>query len=101
MDFPGGGTFLEQGYSLDLAVSLINHCCTPNIIVFFDGRLVRARSLRPIKAGEELVRCYVEVSDPVLLRHEGYMQWGGLRDGHFIDCKCETNCLRSDLKYPS
>jgi hypothetical protein len=64
---------------------MINHCSTPNIIVFFDGRLVRARSLRPIKAGEELVRFYAEVSEPVLLRQEGNKLNGGLKNTHFID----------------
>ncbi|RYP92614.1 hypothetical protein DL770_001256 [Monosporascus sp. CRB-9-2] len=43
---------------------------------------LRVRSLRPIKAGEELLQCYTDVTCDVLMRRKR------LKDQFFFDCTC-------------
>ncbi|KAH6606498.1 hypothetical protein Trco_005651 [Trichoderma cornu-damae] len=50
------------GSALDLAGSLLNHCCDPNVVVVFNSTQVQVRALTSLKAGEELLHCYRDLS---------------------------------------
>jgi hypothetical protein len=39
--------------------STANHSCIPNTLIFFDGRCVSFKALRPIRKGEEITIYYV------------------------------------------
>ncbi|KAK5990470.1 hypothetical protein PT974_08738 [Cladobotryum mycophilum] len=43
------------GWGLDLMTAMINHSCEPNVVVTFSDKRFRARALRLIRAGEELL----------------------------------------------
>ena len=70
------------GNALDLLTATINHSCNPNAFVFYEGRELRARSLRKIAPGEEITICYV---DPTIFVH-GRRQL--LQRVHFFECSC-------------
>lgn len=72
------------GCGLDLAVALLNHNCEPNVGVSFEKGRFKVRSLRPIRAGEELMRTYVDCSMDVLTR------WDKLQNIHLFTCECES-----------
>ncbi|EPE31989.1 SET [Glarea lozoyensis ATCC 20868] len=105
---PDGGSFHTAGRSLDFTSALINHSCIPNTILFFDGRIARARSLKPIKAGEELLRCYAEISQPILLRQQGLPYHGALTSQGIVCTRCEEELKeieewgskKPELKHP-
>jgi hypothetical protein len=71
------------GTSLDLITSLINHSCDPNALVVFEGSSLRLRSIRKLRAGEEITQCYTDVDMDVLIRQKALKS-----DFHF-DCHCE------------
>ncbi len=72
------------GCSLDLAVAMMNHSCSPNAVVFFEGGQVRVRSLGKIAEGGEIFVSYVDPRMDVLRRREA------LRKTHFIECHCKV-----------
>ena len=71
------------GTAIDVPMSLMNHSCEPNVVTVFEGSELRVRSLRKIKAGEELVQCYTDVTCDVLMRRKR------LKEQFFFDCACE------------
>ncbi|KAL2278360.1 hypothetical protein FJTKL_14467 [Diaporthe vaccinii] len=75
---------LETGYgtSLDLVVSLINHCCDENAHVFFEGRQLRCRAVKDIAAGTEITVCYQDGRQDVLHRRRI------LKERFFFTCGC-------------
>ncbi|RYP72841.1 hypothetical protein DL769_004356 [Monosporascus sp. CRB-8-3] len=75
------------GTALDVPMALMNHSCEPNVLTVFQGSELRVRSLRPIKAGEELLQCYTDVTCDVLMRRKR------LKDQFFFDCTC-SRCER-------
>ncbi|ORY63529.1 uncharacterized protein BCR38DRAFT_437070 [Pseudomassariella vexata] len=56
------------GTSIDVVMALMNHSCFPNALTIFEGGEMHVRSLRPIRAGEEVMQCYADVTCDVLLR---------------------------------
>src|SRR3569833_2430934 len=72
------------GCCLDLTVAMMNHQCNPNAHVFFEGNQVRARSLRRIHAGDEIIVSYAAPRMDVLRRRDI------LKETQFIDCKCKS-----------
>lgn len=58
------------GTTIDLAGSFMNHSCNPTAFVFFEGRQMRVRTLRPLRAGEEITQSYANLSASVFLRQE-------------------------------
>jgi hypothetical protein len=70
------------GACLDMVTSLLNHDCQPNALIFFEGDELRARSLRTIRAGEELTRCYWDPTSDVLLRQQVFQA------EQFFKCQC-------------
>ena len=58
--------------------SYVNHSCLPNAVGIFDGRKLVFEALRSIKAGEEILQCYVRIRDGCEV---SLMDWG-------FDCDC-------------
>lgn len=74
----------DMGTAFDYVVSLINHSCNENAYTFFEGNELRVRTLRPLKAGDEVFVCYTDARADVLQRRDDLKQ-------HFsIDCSCES-----------
>ncbi|OBT62586.1 hypothetical protein VE03_07379 [Pseudogymnoascus sp. 23342-1-I1] len=73
---------------LDFVGSFINHSCDPNAFLFLEGRTLRMRSLRPINAGEEITRSYMELEEGMVERREA------LRDMYSFVC----NCIRCETE---
>lgn len=71
------------GLALDLTASVINHSCSPNAFIFFEGGKAYCRSLRTIGAGEEITISYTEPTIDVSSRNEL------LKEDHFFDCHCK------------
>jgi hypothetical protein len=71
------------GTSLDVVASLMNHSCTPNAFVVFEGNSLCVRSTRKLHAGEEVVQCYTDIDMDVFLRRQM------LKTEYFFDCCCE------------
>ena len=61
-------------YGLFPHASYFNHDCAPNTFKFTKGRDVFFRSIKPLKAGDELFISYVLVSDHTELRRQQLME---------------------------
>ncbi|KFY46337.1 hypothetical protein V494_00491 [Pseudogymnoascus sp. VKM F-4513 (FW-928)] len=84
MEYP-----LEEspGIALDLVASFANHSCNPNAFIFFERNQLRMRSLRPIRAGEEITLSYIDLGAGIRMRDET------LKNGYSIVCEC-SRCRR-------
>ncbi|KAH8586054.1 hypothetical protein B0O99DRAFT_529442 [Bisporella sp. PMI_857] len=71
------------GTTLDLVGSLVSHSCDPNAFVFFEQSQLRVRSLRPIKAGEEITQTYVDSKASVMMRQKI------IKSDYFFTCECD------------
>lgn len=62
----------EESYGgmLDLVGSLINHSCDPNTVMVFECGQLRLRSLKPIRAGDEITQTYTDLKAGVLVRRQ-------------------------------
>jgi hypothetical protein len=72
----------EAGHGLYLTIAAINHDCNPNCLQCFasDGRLT-VRSIRHIRAGEEITICYLDSTRPTWWRKKELLSYG-------FDCNC-------------
>jgi SET and MYND domain-containing protein len=61
---------------------LINHSCSPNAVIVFDGPKIAVRSLNRIKEGEEVLISYTDSSSVFGLRQ------AQLKDQYFFTCTC-------------
>jgi SET and MYND domain-containing protein len=75
-------TYDSLGLALDPRISLINHSCSPNAVIVFDGPKMAVRSLSRIKKGEEVLISYVDSSSVFRLRQ------AQLQDQYFFTCAC-------------
>lgn len=66
--------------------ALLNHSCAPNCVLAFDGSAVRVRTLRAVKATEELCHSYVPVGSSTAVRQ------AKLSSTHGFVCACERCC---------
>jgi hypothetical protein len=61
---------------------MINHDCSPNATIYFEGEILHVHALKPIQAGSEITISYCAgLLDVVQRRKE-------LLLNHFIDCHC-------------
>lgn len=81
MNRPGESSL---GKALDLVASFTNHSCDPNVFMFFEGNQLRMRSLKPIKAGDEITQTYVDLRRGVIMRREM------LQSRYFFICNCKS-----------
>lgn len=62
--------------------SLFNHSCEPNCIATFRGKTLFIRTIRSVRAYEELTLSYCDVGMPTPVRLQT------LREGYFFTCRC-------------
>jgi SET and MYND domain-containing protein len=70
------------GRCLDVVGSLMNHSCDANAFVYHEGNELRVRSLKPIRAGEEITQNYGDDDEDVLPRRNR------LQEKYFFLCEC-------------
>jgi SET and MYND domain-containing protein len=75
------------GIMVDPMLCHINHSCDPNVFVMMDGPKVSIRTLRPIKADEEIFISYIDTTNPYTRRQSE------LKSRWFFDCGC-TKCQK-------
>lgn len=82
MEYPREGI---PGMALDLVSSFANHSCDPNAYVFFERSQLRMRSLKPIKAGDEITHSYLDIKNGVTIRREFLQSW------YSFTCNCKSH----------
>lgn len=74
--------FVPLAEGLSFFASMINHSCVPNVIIHLDGDHVCVRTLKSVKAGEELTVAYVASGvSPEACRSI-------LKKDHAFQCEC-------------
>ncbi|KFY40413.1 hypothetical protein V495_05443 [Pseudogymnoascus sp. VKM F-4514 (FW-929)] len=86
--------YAGAGKAIDLVVSLINHSCDPNALIFYEGSQFRLRSLRRIQAGEEITIGYLPYEFGVWMRREL------LNERYYFICGC-NKCQEDDQELQS
>lgn len=76
-------TFDPLGLILDPKAAMINHSCTPNAIVVFDGPKLTVRALGAIPVDGEVLISYIDSTAPFGVRQ------AELRDLYFFTCTCQ------------
>uniref|UniRef100_A0A8C6UXL0 [histone H3]-lysine(4) N-trimethyltransferase n=1 Tax=Neogobius melanostomus TaxID=47308 RepID=A0A8C6UXL0_9GOBI len=66
-------------------VALMNHSCSPNVIVTYKGTVAEVRAVKEISPGEEVFNSYIDLLYPTEDRKER------LLDSYFFTCEC-TEC---------
>lgn len=66
-------------------VALMNHSCSPNVIVTYKGTVSEVRAIREIDPGDEVFNSYIDLLYPTEDRKER------LLDSYFFSCQC-TEC---------
>ncbi|PWY73707.1 SET and MYND domain protein [Aspergillus heteromorphus CBS 117.55] len=71
------------GVYLHPYAALINHSCTANAVVGFEGDELYVKALRPIAKGDQIFISYVDATNPYSVRRTE------LRGRYYFDCRCE------------
>ncbi|KAG7483489.1 N-lysine methyltransferase SMYD2-A-like [Solea senegalensis] len=66
-------------------VALMNHSCSPNVIVTYKGTVAEVRAVQEINPGEEIFNSYIDLLYPTEDRKER------LLESYFFVCQC-TEC---------
>ncbi|KAM3876957.1 N-lysine methyltransferase SMYD2-A [Diretmus argenteus] len=66
-------------------VALMNHSCSPNVIVTYKGTVAEVRAVQEINPGDEIFNSYIDLLYPTEDRNER------LLDSYFFTCQC-TEC---------
>eukprot|EP00760_Papus_ankaliazontas_P009565 PhM_4_TR14102/c0_g2_i1/m.95365/K11426/SMYD; SET and MYND domain-containing protein len=78
------------GWCLQTTVSMLNHSCTPNCAITAAGQeknKMEVRTLRRVRAGEELTISYIDVHDPQNLSVD--VRREAIFDRYRFSCDCE------------
>ncbi|KAJ8116473.1 hypothetical protein ONZ43_g4433 [Nemania bipapillata] len=78
---------INLGIGFDPLICSANHSCDPNASMAFNQPRHEIRALRTIKAGEEILIKYVEVTNPFNVRQ------AELKESYFFNCQC-TKCAK-------
>ncbi|GAP87692.1 putative set and mynd domain protein [Rosellinia necatrix] len=78
---------VHLGIGFDPLICSANHSYDPNACLVFNQPRQEIRALRVIKAGEEILIKYTEVTEPFSVRQ------AGLKESHFFTCEC-TKCKK-------
>ncbi|XP_077570070.1 N-lysine methyltransferase SMYD2-A [Stigmatopora nigra] len=73
-------------------VALMNHSCSPNVIVTYKGTVAEVRAVKEISPGEEVFNSYIDLLYPTDDRKER------LLDSYFFTCQCTECTTRSKDK---
>uniref|UniRef100_A0A8C8EHM9 [histone H3]-lysine(4) N-trimethyltransferase n=1 Tax=Oncorhynchus tshawytscha TaxID=74940 RepID=A0A8C8EHM9_ONCTS len=71
------------------SVALMNHSCSPNVIVTYKGTVAEVRAVQDIQPGDEIFNSYIDLLYPTDDRNER------LRDSYFFTCVCNECATRS------
>ncbi|KAK5166907.1 uncharacterized protein LTR77_007636 [Saxophila tyrrhenica] len=82
-------TFDPLGLVLDPSTAVMNHSCSPNAVVVFDGPKLSVRVLERVQQGDEITISYIDSSAPYGVRQ------AELRDQYFFTCNCSKCKLGS------
>ncbi|TPX64232.1 hypothetical protein SpCBS45565_g06056 [Spizellomyces sp. 'palustris'] len=83
------GELVNIGVGVFPVLSLVNHSCSPNAAIIFNGESATLRAIKNIQVEEEICQSYMEISEPRYVRRKE------LREIYFFDCCCSL-CLRYD-----
>lgn len=75
------------GIMVDPLLCHINHSCDPNVFIMMDGPKVSIRTLRSVKADEEIFVSYIDTTNPYSRRQSE------LKSRWFFDCRC-SKCIK-------
>ncbi|KAM9817253.1 N-lysine methyltransferase SMYD2-A [Neosynchiropus ocellatus] len=70
-------------------VALMNHSCSPNVIVTYKGTVAEVRAVQEINPGDEVFNSYIDLLYPTDDRKER------LLDSYFFTCQCTECTTRS------
>ncbi|KAG7279139.1 hypothetical protein CRUP_022334 [Coryphaenoides rupestris] len=73
-------------------VALMNHSCSPNVIVTYNGTVAEVRAVQDINPGDEVFNSYIDLLYPTEDRRER------LIDSYFFNCQCEQCTSKSKDK---
>uniref|UniRef100_A0AAY4D1D9 [histone H3]-lysine(4) N-trimethyltransferase n=1 Tax=Denticeps clupeoides TaxID=299321 RepID=A0AAY4D1D9_9TELE len=73
-------------------VALMNHSCSPNVIVTYKGTVAEVRAIQDISPGEEIFNSYIDLLYPTEDRNER------LIDSYFFTCDCKECTTKSKDK---
>ncbi|XP_073725753.1 N-lysine methyltransferase SMYD2-A [Misgurnus anguillicaudatus] len=73
-------------------VALMNHSCSPNVIVTYKGTVAEVRAVQEISPGEEIFNSYIDLLYPTEDRIER------LKDSYFFTCDCKECTSKSKDK---
>ena len=82
-------TFDTLGMCFDPTLALLNHSCSPNAAIVFDGNFASIRSIRDLAHGEQVTISYIDNT------YKRSTRRGELRMGYFFDCQCQ-GCIPPD-----
>ncbi|KAK1638408.1 MYND finger [Colletotrichum phormii] len=70
-----------DGVYLDTTLAMMNHSCSPNAMVQFDGRSASLRAMAFIESGDEVEISYIDETQPKSKRREHLRSY-------YFDCRC-------------
>ncbi|CAL8243514.1 unnamed protein product [Lota lota] len=73
-------------------VALMNHSCSPNVIVTYKGTVAEVRAVQDINPGDEVFNSYIDLLYPTEDRRER------LIDSYFFNCQCDECISKSKDK---
>lgn len=76
----------------DPTLALLNHSCSPNAAIVFDGNFASIRSIRDIAQGDQVTISYIDNT------YKRSTRRGQLRIGYFFDCQC-PGCIPPNNKF--
>ncbi|CAM6120160.1 unnamed protein product [Calypogeia fissa] len=77
------------GTGLYPVVSIINHSCSPNAVLLFDGKKAIVRCLENVTEGTEVTVSYVDLAASTPTRQKA------LKEQYYFECCC-TRCMRRE-----
>ncbi|KND00705.1 uncharacterized protein SPPG_09147 [Spizellomyces punctatus DAOM BR117] len=83
------GELVNIGVGVFPVLSLVNHSCSPNAAIIFNGERATLRAIKNIQVDEEICQSYMEIAEPRYVRRKE------LKETYFFDCRCPL-CLRYD-----
>ncbi|XP_057199297.1 histone-lysine N-methyltransferase SMYD3 [Triplophysa rosa] len=83
------GELQDVGVGLYPSMSLLNHDCRPNCVMMFEGKTIKLRAVRVIRACEELTISYTDVLAPCRERQSH------LQEQYNFLCQCKR-CTTED-----
>ncbi|KAJ9567016.1 hypothetical protein OSB04_002982 [Centaurea solstitialis] len=78
---------IPLGTGLYPVISIINHSCSPNSVLVFEGRMATVRAMQRIPKGSEVLISYIETAGSTMTRQKA------LKEQYFFTCCC-PRCIK-------